>query len=392
MSKKESVDNLPPLFEKIRPDWEIKFSDVNNHVLSVMPGESDKSFYDPIIQRDVKWEQDVYSSTGVVYKDKIYAIYRAYGEDKQWRLGLAWSDDGMRFHRGEKPVLYARPEDVFLESLRELKDAGVSYGDSHLIAGPDDTFYLFFNYFSHFKVKCQELAVATSKDMISWTLHGRAFGGQTGKDRELIPENAPWRLPPPAIITRFQNNQLVAARINGKYWMYLNCYSTKGPCCLYTAISDNLFDWEIVRDAQGRLINPLPLRAGYFDSEYIDTTAAVLRGDGILLIYNGVNAAPEHGGDPRRLPTAHYPGQALFDRNDPAKLLKRSVSPFKGGDAELEKQPIVFWGTPLYESWSLVPFKERLLLYWNHGFGRRSIGLWTSPMPDNVRNPTAVEL
>jgi hypothetical protein len=34
----------PPLFEKDRPDWEIKFADVSNSVLSVMPGESNKTF------------------------------------------------------------------------------------------------------------------------------------------------------------------------------------------------------------------------------------------------------------------------------------------------------------------------------------------------------------
>ena len=56
---------------------------------------------------------------------------------------------------------------------------------------------------------------------------------------------------------------------------------------------------------------------------------------------------------------AHYPAQALFDRNKPTRLLKRSTSPFKGGDAELEKKPIVFWCAPLYEAWSLGPVQRR---------------------------------
>jgi len=40
----------------------------------------------------------------------------------------------------------------------------------------------------------------------------------------------------------------------------------------------------------------MPLRPGYFDSLYVDTTAAVLRDDGILLIYNGINANPQDAG------------------------------------------------------------------------------------------------
>ena len=59
--------------------------------------------------------------------------------------------------------------------------------------------------------------------------------------------------------------------------------------------------------------------------------------------------------------------------------------PSKAVIVELEKKPIVFWCAPLYEAWSLVPFKGELLLYWNHAFGRRSVGLWKSPIPANMR-------
>ncbi len=129
----------------------------------------------------------------------------------------------------------------------------------------------------------------------------------------------------------------------------------------------------------------IPTRRGYFDSWYIDPVAAVIRDDGILLIYNGVNADPKSGGDTRRMYYAHYPAQALFSQNAPTQLLKRSDSPFRDGDPELEKKPIVFWCAPLYEAWSLVPFKGELLLYWHHAFGRRSVGLWKAPIPANMR-------
>ena len=42
----------------------------------------------------------------------------------------------------------------------------------------------------------------------------------------------------------------------------------------------------------------------------------------------------------------------------------------------------MFWDAPVYEAWSLVPFDNELLLYWNHTFGRRSVGLWKAPLKD----------
>ena len=71
----------PPLFEKERPDWEIKFADASNSVLSVMSGESNKTFYDPLIKREVKWEQDVYCPACSVFNDKLYCVYLAPDEE-----------------------------------------------------------------------------------------------------------------------------------------------------------------------------------------------------------------------------------------------------------------------------------------------------------------------
>jgi predicted GH43/DUF377 family glycosyl hydrolase len=383
-----SAAKEPPLFEKDRPDWEIKFTDVSNNVLSVMPGESTKTFYDPLIKRQVKWEQDVYSSACTVFNGKLYCVYRSWGEDEQWRLGLAWSDDGLHFTRSDKPVLYAKPEDAFLGSLLDRKDAedSVSYGDSRIYEDEKDTFYLFFNFFRYKPPKRpnQELAVATTRDMEHWAVYGRVFAKQAKRDVEVIPGVKVPRFWP-GIVTRLEGDRLVVTKIHGKYWMYLSNVAPQFSDG-YVATSENLLDWEIYRDAQGQPVKMLALRRGYFDSNWIDPVAAVLREDGILLIYNGVNANLKMGGDPRRQPLAHYPSQALFDKNDPTRLLKRSESPFKGGDKELEKQPIVFWSAPLYEAWSLVPFKNELLLYWNNVFGRRSVGLWKAPFPHSRKN------
>src|SRR5579872_7507416 len=161
---------MEPISGRDRPDWEILFADVSNSVLSVMPGESGKTFYDPLIRREVKWEQDVYCPTCTVYDGKVYCIYRAWGEDEQWRMGLTWSDDGLHFTRADQPVFHARPEDAFLGSLRDLGKASVSYGDSRIFLDETGTYYLLFNYFSVGMVNQQELAVASTRDMVHWTM------------------------------------------------------------------------------------------------------------------------------------------------------------------------------------------------------------------------------
>lgn len=373
------------LVERQRPDWEIPFADYNPSVLSVMPGESRKLFHDPLTHRDVLWEQDVYCPTCSILDGHIVCVYRAYGDDDQWRMGLGWSNDGIHFDLGDQPVFHARPENAFLGGLRDLGVAGISYGDSRLVAAEDGTYYLYFNYFSNGVVPRQELAVASTRDMVTWTMHGRIFARVADCDQGVIPEHAPWRFPHPGVVTRLQGDRLVAARLDGRYFMYLNCLSTVGRECLCAAVSDNLVDWEIVRDADGALVHPMPLRPGRFDSFYIDTAAAVLRDDGVLLIYNGINGGPEQQGDPALAMAAHYPAQALFAREEPARLLARSDTPFKGDDETLEKHPIVFWTAPLYEAWSLVPWHGELLLYWNHAFGRRSVGVWKAPIPATMR-------
>jgi beta-1,2-mannosidase len=377
----------PPLVEKERPDWEIKFADVSNDVISVMPGESKKTFFDPILKRTIAWEQDFYCPTFTVLDGRLQCIYRAFGDDGEWRLGFAHSDDGRHFTRSDKPVLYGKPEDAFLDVLGDLKKKGVSYGDPHLVAGPDGNYYLYFN-FLHYgnTTNDQQLVVAVSRDLRNWDVRGRIFAAEAPRDREVIRESAPWRLPVATVVSRLEGDRFVATKIGGKYWMYFNCYATQGPWRLCMATSDDLVNWRVLRDPQGKAVNPLPARPGHFDSFYTDPVAAVLRDDGVLLIYNGVNAEPSTSGDRRLKYCAHHPAQALFDRNEPAKLLRRSTTPFKGGDAELEKQPVVFWVAPVYEAWSLVAFKGELLLYWNHNFGRRAVGLWKAAIPASMKN------
>lgn len=359
----------------------MRFEDVSDEVLSVMPGESTKTIVDPLIEREVRWEQDVYCPAFTIHEDRIAGLYRAYGEDEQWRLGYAWSEDGLTFQRSDKPVLYGRPEHAFLASICVDPTVSVSFGDPRIVAGEDGRYYALFNVFQHTVAQQQQLFVASSADAREWVIHDRAFAKTAPTDWEVVPEKKPWRFPHPAIVTRLVQGRFVAARIRGRYWMYLNCLSTIGRPCLCVATSENLKDWEVLRDRRGDLVHPMAPRPHRFDSFYIDTTAAILREDGILLLYNGINDDPTRLGDPGLMQYAHYPAQALFERENPPKLLRRSEHPYRIHVTRLECRPCVFWHAPLYESWCLVPWKDHLLLYWNHGFGRRAVGLWRSPLP-----------
>ncbi|MFM7321333.1 MAG: hypothetical protein ACKO5K_07405, partial [Armatimonadota bacterium] len=250
------------------------------------------------------------------------------------------------------------------------------------ITSEDGTHHLYFNAFVHGVDRHQELMVATTRDFVEWNIRGRIFQHHGPRDRETLPSRAPWRFPHPAVVVRLDCDRLVATRVGGKYRMFVNVLATRGANVLSAAVSDNLIDWEFVLGDDGEPVDVLPLRPGRFDSAYIDTAAAVLGRDGIVLIGNGVNAPPDGGGDPARMHAAHYPLQALFASDDPTRALDRSPTPFLGNAPELEVLPPAFWIAPLYEAWSLVPHKGDWLLYWNHAFGRRGVGVWSAPIGD----------
>ena len=369
-----------PALDRIRPAWEIPFRPLADTVMSVMPGESDERFVDPFLDRSIRWVDDVYCPTGTIFDGKIVCVTRCYGEDEQWRMGLATSDDGLSFSRSSQPVFHAVPGDPMLDIVPLRRGTSVSYGDSRLVSGEDGTHFLYFNFFVHGVDRHQELAVATTRDFKRWTVHGRIFQRQGARDRDVVPSLAPWRFPHPAVVTRFDGERLVAAKVAGKYRMFLNILATRGPNVLGMAVSDNLLDWAIVNGPDGSPLDVLPLRPGNFDSAYIDTAAALLRHDDIVLIGNGINAHPEQGGDPGRMHAAHYPLQARFDAHDPSRLIDRGASPFLGNAPDLEALSPTFWIAPLYEAWSVVPHQGNLLLYWNHAFGRRSVGVWSAPI------------
>jgi len=203
--------------------WEMgPFVKQRTPVLSPTP---ESRFQCPILGKEVRWEeQNVYTPAAVVRNGKVYLLYRADDKnpDLKWgrtcRIGLAYSEDGINFTRHPTPVLYP-DNDPWKKNEWE---GGCE--DLHVVEGEDGTYYM--NYIT-WNGHGDTMSVATSSDIYHWTEHGPAF-------RKATPGNVAGRSG--VVVSRLQGNRLIAAKINGKYWMYYT-----HPCAL--AWSDNLIDW-----------------------------------------------------------------------------------------------------------------------------------------------------
>src|SRR5439155_7630305 len=93
------------------------------------------------------------------------------------RLGLARSEDVLRFTRDNAPVLYP---DKDAQAQFEWP-GGVE--DPRLIEARDSTYVLTYTQWNR---DIPRLAIATSRDLLHWTMHGPAFArAGVGKYRQL---------------------------------------------------------------------------------------------------------------------------------------------------------------------------------------------------------------
>lgn len=241
----------------------------------------------PIITpRGSTWEsKDVFNPAAWSDGDTVYVLYRA--EDStgigQWngtsRIGLATSTDGIRFERQDIPLL--EPTEPW-ELPGGMEDPRLV----HI----EDTFYLTYTAYDG---ETARLALATSTDLKSWTKHGLVF-----------PDSG-WT----------KSGAILPHRVNGKWWMYF------GDTNIWAAHSKNLINWTPVEDP---VLKP---REGYFDSGLVEPgPQPLMTNNGILMLYNGADDS-----------LVYRSGQALFDAEDPTRLIKRSESSFLQPDLELEQ-------------------------------------------------------
>jgi len=328
-------------------------------------------FRSPMGDTIVRWEEHATFNPAAVVKDgTVYLLYRA--EDASGepmigghtsRLGLAKSADGLRFTRTSAPVLYPDTD----AQRRYEWPGGVE--DPRLVEAEDGTYVLTYTQWDR---RLPRLAIATSRDLITWTKHGPAFaesGG--GKHRDLESKSG-------AILARVEGNRVIATRLNGKYWMYFNVPD------ILIATSDNLVDWTPLEDSDGRLIKVLSPRPGYFDSWLVEAgPPALITEHGIVVLYNAGNSGQY--GDPGLPPRVYTGGQALYDRRNPLKLVARSDAPFIKPTEDYERTGQYTEGTTFVEG--LVPFHGRWYLYYGTADSRVGVAVWDPKRTTNGGRP-----
>jgi predicted GH43/DUF377 family glycosyl hydrolase/lysophospholipase L1-like esterase len=329
----------------------------------VIAPRAESTFTDPILKAPAHWEAlHTFNPAAIVRDGKVYVLYRAEDDSGAMeigghtsRLGLAESMDGIHFTRLNAPVFYPARDK---QQAREWP-GGVE--DPRIVEREDGTYVLTYTQWNR---KTYSVGIASSRDLEHWTKYGPAFlAAAGGKYAELKYKSA-------GIVTRLDpvKGRLIAARIEGKYWMYW------GEGAIRLATSTDLIHWTPVEVAPSNPIELLRPRAGHFDSTFPETgPPPVLTDAGIVVLYNGKNAVD--GGDPDLGPNAYAAGEALFDAHNPAQLLAQTDHPDLKPEMPYEKTGQYVAGTTFAEG--LVYFHDQWFLY--YGCADSLVGVVTAP-------------
>lgn len=291
-------------------DWELLPFVKADAVNPILTPRVESEFDCPLNGR-VKWEEaHVFNPAAVVRDGKVWLLYRAQDRAGVSRLGLAWSDDGLHFTRRAAPVVFPAND-----AMKEFEARG-GCEDPRVVEDGRGNYVLTY---TGYDGKTARLLTATSRDLVTWKKHGPAFDGQMRDE---------WTKSG-AIVCRQRGGRFVATKINGKYWMYFR------DSKFLLAQSDDLRHWRVITNPDGQPRVIVTGRPGMFDSDLVEPgPQALLRNDGILLLYNGVNA--KTNGHPSLPPGNFASGQLLFDKRDPARVLKRSDDYFLTPDRPFE--------------------------------------------------------
>ena len=295
---------------------------------------SNSRFSDPILKKEVLWDKkDVFNPAVVVRGGKVFMLFRAEDSIGKYagtsRIGLAESTDGIHFTRHASPVLY--PDN---DAQKKYEWEG-GCEDPRVVEDVNGRYIMTYTAYDGDKAR---LMVASSKDLVRWQKHGHAFSNAASDKYE---KN--WSKSGSIVSRYLPDGRIVAAKINGKYWMYW------GDTFLWTATSEDLIKWTPVKmspatdaattDNLSSMYPELKIvlapRKGKFDSDLVEPgPPAMLTDKGILLIYNSRNVQAK--GDSTLKEGTYAASQALFDKNDPTKLIKRMDSWFMKPDRPFE--------------------------------------------------------
>jgi predicted GH43/DUF377 family glycosyl hydrolase len=223
---------------------------------------------------------------------KTILLYRAQDARGTSRIGYAESGDAIHFARQAAPVLV--PETDY------EKDGGVE--DPRLVE-IDGLYYLTY---TGYNKKDAQLCLAVSRDLLHWDRKGVLLPAYKGN------WNAGWT----------KSGAILKEKIGGKYWMYWLGTAADHTDQMGLSYSNDLIHWTEATEAP-----VLPKRPGKFDSRVVEPgPPPILTADGIVLVYNGADDT-----------LVYRTGVAVFDRQDPRKVLYRSEVPVFAPELDWEK-------------------------------------------------------
>ena len=254
-----------------------------------------------------EWESGlVYNPTAIQYNGKTFLFYRAEnigaedhakGDVYVSRIGFAISTNGVTFSRQSKEPVIALNGRFAEWKKRGTEDPRVTKLDNGLFVmtytaykGRDEKGEYHFRLF-----------LSSSRDLEHWTEQGPVFDGKM-KSAAIVPD-----------------------KINGKYWMYY------GDSRIRLASSDDGLKWK----ATGQVV--LASRPEMFDHGGVETgPAPFITPRGILLFYNGYDKGHNAYVGTPAAGERYSIGAALFDLQDPARLIARAARPLLEPQAEYE--------------------------------------------------------
>ncbi|MGI9552638.1 MAG: glycoside hydrolase family 130 protein [Aurantibacter sp.] len=335
--------------------WMLGFK--KTEINPIMTADSSYTFVDPIAKKEVQWQKaDVFNPGAIVRNDTVFMLFRA--EDnpdailggRTSRIGLAHSTDGINFTKYPEPVFYPMEEE-----FRQWDYPG-GVEDPRVVETHSGIYIM---HYTSWNKDVARLSTATSKDLKNWTKHGPVFQkAYNGKFLDIWSKSG-------SVVTELVDGRLKAKKFNGKYLMYW------GELFVNLAESENGIDWTPLLDDKGELLHVFKPTLEEFDSHLTEPgPPALYTENGILLLYNGKNLSGE--GATTKYPEGTYcGGQALFDKNDPRKLLARLETPFICPNLPHEISGQYKAGTTFIEG--LVYFKDKWFLY--YGTADSMVGL-----------------
>ena len=315
----------------------------------IMKPDSSQVFDCPISKKSIQWEaRNVLNPSAIVKDGKVYLIYRAQDAAGTSRIGVAISEDGLHFKKMPTPVLY--PDE---DSLKKYEWHG-GIEDPRVVETEDGNYLLTY---TSYDGKTARLCFAFSKDLMHWEKMGPVLKNEKYIDT--------WSKSG-AIIVEEKSGKMVTAKVNGKYWMYY------GDTDIFLASSNDLKNWEACENEESKkIISVLHPRMGYHDSRLVEPGPYALKTkDGILLIYNGSNAA--NFNDTTKPKFTYSAGQALFSINEPYKLIDRTTTDFIHPDKPYERTGEV---NEVCFVEGLVHFNNKWFLYYGTADSRIAVAV-----------------